>query len=92
MSILTRLDNSQEVYAIRKNYKGYRIEMFASLINKEWEAWATVRGGANTLNLLTVGHDTKDEAQKVIWEEAKRKIAEVSSRSSQADNAVKSGR
>jgi len=83
MSILTRLDNSQEVYAIRKNYKGYRIEMFASLINKEWEAWATVHGGANTLNLLTVGYDTKDQAQKVIWEEAKRKIAEVSSRSSQ---------
>ena len=84
MSIVTRLDNSQEVYAIRKNYKGYRIEMFASLINKEWEAWATVfRGGANTLNLLTVGHDTKDEAQKAMWEEAKRKIVEVSSRSSQ---------
>ena len=88
MTALSRLGNSQEVYS----YKGYRIEMFTSLVNDRWQASVTIRGGADTLNLFTLGYDTKDTAEKAIWEEAKRKIAAVSSRSSQGHNAAKSSR
>jgi len=67
------LGRSQEVCAIEKSYKGYPIETFVSLVNKRWQAWATLPDGAN---LLMVGHDTQDDAKKATWEQAKRKIAE----------------
>ena len=81
------LRSPEEKHAIRRNLKGYQIEIFTSLVNDEWEAWAQIRVAregqeTNTLNLLTLGYKTKHAAQEEIWEEAKRKIAEVSNRNS----------
>jgi len=78
---------SEEPHAIIKNCKGHQIKILTSLINERWEAWAQIPVGRETrdttvLSILTLGHKTEHEAQKEIWEEAERKIAEISNRNS----------
>ena len=61
--------SSERKHTIKKNHKGHQVEIFTSLANDGWEAWAQVRAGrkaqdTNTLNLITLGHKTEHEAQR----------------------------